>query len=70
MMCDPILENLLKMQPHYSQSNRNIPISLYKEVAPSPPPHRVFQANSFRTAESITRSETILKEKQFTLRQP
>ena len=53
MMCDPILVTLLKMLPHYSQSSRE---------NGSPP--RVFQANSFRTAESITRCETILKEKQ------
>ena len=47
-MCDFIRVTLLKMRPHYSQSNRKnanpssgtSPLASYKEV-PSPPPPRV-----------------------------
>ena len=45
-MCDPILETLLKMQPHYSHSSREnatpssgtSPLASYREVTPLPPP--------------------------------
>ena len=45
-MCDPILATLLKVQPHYSQSSREIkmrphpaahPLASCKEVPPPPP---------------------------------
>ena len=43
-MCDPILVNLLKMRPHYSQyrrenaipSSSTSPLASYKEVLPPP----------------------------------
>ena len=54
-MCDPILVTLLKMRPHYSQSNReNVtpsPLASYKEVTPqvfylsTPPCLRILQAH-------------------------
>ena len=45
-MCDPILVNLLKMRPHYSQyrrenaipSSSTSPLASYKEVLPPPAP--------------------------------
>ena len=39
-MCDPILETLLKMRPHYSQSSRQnaTPSPHCQEVPPPPPP--------------------------------
>ena len=44
-MCDPILETLWKMRPHYSQSSREnatpssgpSPLASYKEAAPPLP---------------------------------
>ena len=57
-MCDHILVTLLKMEPHYSQSNREnatpssgtSPLASYKEVPPSPPGHicMLVKSNLFR----------------------
>ena len=49
-MYDPILETLMKLQPHYSQSSREnstlsrgtTPFALYKGVPTPPPPLKIF----------------------------
>ena len=41
-MCDPILETLLKIRPHYSQPNReNVTPKEGAVFPPSPPPERM-----------------------------
>ena len=61
-MCDPILETLLKMQPHYSQSIREnptpssatSPLASYKEVTP------VFIQRFFKIQNYCFASPTVL----------
>ena len=64
-MCDPILVNLLKMQPHYSQSSRDYttpsrgtsPLASYKEL----PPRGVILLNKvyFRSRNTVSCTVTL-----------
>ena len=63
-MCDPILVNLLKMQPHYSQSSRDhttpsrgtSPLASYKEL---PPRGNFIKQGLFRSRNTVSCTVTL-----------